>query len=157
MLKCDFLGDFQTLCLKDFCIVHQVMYVWAIDKSAAASNYHCKIKSNGWLARSLAVSQSIFQIAMPWPLSFQYVYVCAKRAQKVQIQERNLRQRSELPKEAPDQKQKLGYVKRTKNSRAAKAEGLRRREKSPPNFSFSLYENDSHKMAQPKVWPSTLV
>ena len=66
------------------------MYVWAIDKSAAASNYHCKIKSNGWLARSLAVSQSIFQIAMPWPLSFQYVYVCAKRAQKVQIQEKEI-------------------------------------------------------------------
>ena len=60
-------------------------------------------------------------------------------------------------KEGARPKAETGICEKDKKSRAAKAEGLRRREKSPPNFSFSLYENDSHKMAQPKVWPSTLV
>ena len=129
------------------------MYVCAIDKSAVG--YHCKIKSNGRFARGFSVNFSDSH-SFIFPVRFR---MCKKGPQKSRFK-KEISVSDRQTTKAPDQKQKLGYVKRPKkepksSQRLAKAEGLRKTaEKSPPNFSFSLYENDSHKMAHTKVWPA---
>ena len=130
------------------------MYVCAIDKSAVG--YHCKIKSNGRFARGFSVNFSDSH-SFIFPVRFR---MCKKGPQKSRFK-KEISVSDRQTTKAPDQKQKLGYVKRPKKRAEkqpmapAKAEGLRKTaEKSPPNFSFSLYENDSHKMAHTKVWPA---
>ena len=130
------------------------MYVCAIDKSAVG--YHCKIKSNGRFARGFSVNFSDSH-SFIFPVRFR---MCKKGPQKSRFK-KEISVSDRQTTKAPDQKQKLGYVKRPKKraekqpTAPVKAEGLRKTaEKSPPNFSFSLYENDSHKMAHTKVWPA---
>ena len=130
------------------------MYVCAIDKSAVG--YHCKIKSNGRFARGFSVNFSDSH-SFIFPVRFR---MCKKGPQKSRFKKRNLRQRSAnyqgaRPKAETRICEKAKKRAEKQPTAPAKAEGLRKTaEKSPPNFSFSLYENDSHKMAHTKVWPA---
>ena len=93
--------------LQDFCIAHKVMYVCAIDKSAVG--YHCKIKSNGRFARGFSVNFSDSH-SFIFPVRFR---MCKKGPQKSRFK-KEISVSDRQTTKAPDQKQKLGYVKRPK-------------------------------------------
>ena len=88
-------------------MAHKVMYVCAIDKSAVG--YHCKIKSNGRFARGFSVNFSDSH-SFIFPVRFR---MCKKGPQKSRFK-KEISVSDRQTTKAPDQKQKLGYVKRPK-------------------------------------------
>ena len=110
------------------------MYVCAIDKSAVG--YHCKIKSNGRFARGFSVNFSDSH-SFIFLLRFR---MCKKGPQKSRFK-KEISVSDRQTTKAPDQKQKLGYVKRPKKAyqRRRRPKAFERRQRNPRQTFLSAF------------------